>query len=125
MSEETTVKEFVDEVKKNHDEIVITGKIGKILITIKGTGKIAWLLAVAAIAICVAIVIASLPAGGVPAVVAIPALAPAVAILGPSAALGALQIAVAGGGIAILKKIRQYDIVDLGNDKYVLRKSKK
>ena len=78
------------------------------------------------IAVAVTSILATMTTGGtlapVSAFVATPALAGTVGILGGSTTVAAVGIAVAGGGVASLNKLRQYKVKKISKDKIQLIK---
>lgn len=121
MAAVTTEKELADALKKEEDTIVIEGKVGKTVITIKATGKLAWFVAIGAIGVAVVAVLASPATGGASAIMGV-SVAPAVGILGGAATLSAIGIAVAAGGVGVLNKLRDYEIVEKSDSRVVLRR---
>ena len=126
-----TPKELGKALKGKADEILIEGDLKKKVIRIRVTGKVAWLVAIGAIAAAVAAIIAS---GGLALVpggaLAAPAIwgsgaalaAPAVGILGFPTTVVAISIAIAAGGVGALNKLRKYKVVERGEDQLVLRR---
>lgn len=107
-----SAKDLGKELKKEPSTIEVSIEIGKIIIKLKGIGKVAWLVAVGAIGVAVTAVIAAPVTGGTSSLVAATAAPAAVSILGVSATTAAISIAVAGGGVAVLNKLRNYEIVE-------------
>ena len=111
--------------------VIIEIDLSKKVLRIKATGKVAWAVAIAAIAAAVAAIIASGGLALVPgAVLVTPAIwapgavlaAPAVGILGFPTTLAAISIAIAAGGVGALNKLRKYKVVERGEDWLVLRR---
>lgn len=124
-------KELARAVKNKVDLIIVEFDLAKKVLRIKATGKVAWAIAIAAIAAVVAAIIASGGLALVPgAVVLTPAIwapvavlaAPAVGILGFPTTLAAISIAIAAGGVGALNKLRKYKVVERGEDWLVLRR---
>ena len=121
----TTSKELGQAIKEEKDTIIVEGDLTKKVVRIKATGKVAWGVAAAALGIGVfAIVhtphatVATAPAGGVGGAISFTA----GAILGP-AAITALTVAVAAGGIGALKTLREkYKIQSKEDKKLVLKR---
>lgn len=112
-----TEEELGEALGEEQDTIEIEGDLKKKVIRIKATGKVAWLIAFAAIGIAVAILVSSAGAGApVSGLIG----AGAVSILGLPAATAAVSIAIAGGGVGVLNKLRKYRIVSASGDKLVL-----
>ncbi|MBQ6204001.1 MAG: hypothetical protein IJK46_07905 [Prevotella sp.] len=129
----TTSKELGQAIKEEKDTIIVEGDLTKKVVRIKATGKVAWGVAAAALGIGVfAIVhtphatVATAPAGGVGGAISFTGGAvstgAAGAILGP-AAITALTVAVAAGGIGALKTLREkYKIQSKEDKKLVLKR---
>lgn len=129
----TTSKELGQAIKEEKDTIIVEGDLIKKVVRIKATGKVAWGVAAAALGIGVfAIVhtphatVATAPAGGVGGAISFTGGAvstgAAGAILGP-AAITALTVAVAAGGIGALKTLREkYKIQSKEDKKLVLKR---
>jgi hypothetical protein len=109
-------------IKNNQESIEIEGDLAKKVIRIKATGKLAWAIAIASIVITVGIVLTlpvTAPAtAGATAAANFAVLGPAIGIMGVGPAIAAVSIAVAGGGIAVLNKLRKYKITKI-SDKHV------
>jgi hypothetical protein len=116
----TTEKELGKALKEEKDEIVIEGDLTKKVLRIRATGKMAWLVALAAIALAVSVLIASggtgAPASGLIGV-------GAVSVLGLSATLSAISIAVAAGGVGALSSLRKYREISRDSNRVVLRRN--
>lgn len=123
-----TIKELVEQLLKGAGEIKIEGDLIKKIIKINATGGVAWIIACGAVAVAVLAVTAAPAAAVVPpaeagvAAFAAAGAAPAVAILGMPAAIAAVSMAVAGGGVGVLNKLREYKIVEKSDSRLVLRK---
>lgn len=89
------VKDLVNAILNGEIEIEIKGPIKNVVIKIKATGVVAWGVAFAATA---------------------------AALGGTSIATAAIGIAVAGGGVSVLNKLREYDIKEQGTEHVILRK---
>lgn len=117
-------KELGEALKNNVDSIEIGIDLKQKVIIIKGVNNAAWGICIAAVGIGVAAVMASAMTAGttapVNALIATPALAGAVGILGVPTAISAVSIAVAGGGVACLNKLRKYKIKEISDDKIQL-----
>lgn len=119
-------KDLGDALKNGQDSIEIEGDLGKKVLKIKATGKVAW--GIAAGAIGVAVIAVMYPVPEPTTQVASKAFAftaggSAVAILGAGTAATAISIAVAAGGVAGLNKLRAYKVISSDNDRVVLRKN--
>ena len=118
-----TEEELGKAIKNDEDAIEVEGDLIKKVVRIKATGSVAWGIAIGAIAVAVIAVLSS-PATAGTGLVAAPALvAPAAGALGGMGiAVSAVSIAVAGGGVAVLNKLRDYEIVSNTKEKLVLRR---
>lgn len=125
-----TEKELASAVKSNQNEITIRGDLAKKTIKIKATGNVAWIIAFGAVGVAVIIALKTpvVATGGPSALASLGAIATtsagaAVAVWGLSTTVAAISICVAGGSVAILKKIYEdYNIVSKGDGFVKLRK---
>lgn len=118
-------------INNNQDMIIIKGNLGKRVITIIATKRVAWLIAIGSVSVAV-IAVLKVPvvaAGGPPAlatdgIVATTAAGAAVSIWGVSATVAAISICAAGRSVKTLKKLYNgYSIVSKGEG-YVRLKRK-
>lgn len=117
-----TAEDLGKAVKNEEDTIEIEGDLVKKTLRIKATGKVAWAIAIGAIGVAVAaLVLAPATSGGTVVVEAFAAPA-AVGVLGLPTTLAAISIAVAGGGVAVLNKLRHYKIVEQSDNYLVLKR---
>ncbi len=122
-----TAEELGAKIKQGATEIEIEGDLVKRIIKIKATGRVAWLVAAGAIGVAVLVVLTAPAApvaggGGVHFVAGVAGFAPAVAVLGMPAAMSAVAIAVAAGGVGALNTLRSYKIVEKSDSRLVLKK---
>ena len=123
-----TIKELVELILKGAVIIEIEGDLVNKVVRIKATGSAAWIVAIGAVGVAVLAVTAAPAAAVVPpaeagvAAFAAAGAAPAAAILGMPAAIVAVSMAVAGGGVGVLNKLRKYEIVEKSDSRLVLRK---
>ena len=119
-------KELVTAIKNDESEIIIKGKLGDIIIVIKATGPIAWKVAVGGIGVAIAATVVTASTGGAAAPVGVTThavVAPCItasfagaaattattgSVTAVTAATTAVGIAIAGGGVSVLTKIRKY-----------------
>lgn len=113
-----TEKELAKQIENNADMIVIEGSLKDKVIRIKAEGKASWIIALGAIGVAVAGILAGPATGGISASAAFLMAPAAVTTLGLPTATTAILIAVAAGGVGVLNKLRDYDIVEK-NDKRV------
>ena len=118
----TTEEELANAIKNNEDTIEIEGDLSNKTIRIKATGKIAWAIAIAAIAVAVGGILLIPASGGTSSVASGAAISGAVSILGSKVTLSAITIAIAGGGIGILNKLRKYRIEKVSEKHIILHK---
>ena len=124
----TTEKELAEAIKNEENEIVIEGDLSNKVIRIKATGAVAWGACVVGIGAVVALTIATVGSGGTATPITLPILgttllttAPiAVTTMGLPAAVSAVGIAVAGGGVGILNQLRDYKMVRISKNKVIL-----
>ena len=115
-------KELAEAIKNNEERIEIEGDLARGAIKIKATGKVAWLIAIGAIGVAV-IALLSAPATAGGSAFISGAVAPAaVGVLGLGTTATAISIAIAGGGVAVLNKLRGYSLEKISDDKVVLTK---
>lgn len=100
-------KELADAVERGDDTIVIEGDLGKKILKIKATGKVAWAVAIGALVLASAALILAMPSGGTTVGFTAPPLGVAATVLGVSAAIAAARLAAAAGGTAVLTKLRE------------------
>ena len=118
----TNNKDLAQAVNNQQSEIIIEGDLAKKIIKIKATGKVAWAIAIGAIGVAVAAVMAAPLTAGTSGVVSAIAAPGAVAVLGGPAAATAIGVAIAGGGIATLNKLRVYKVVSRSDNRIVLKR---
>lgn len=122
----TDEKELGEAIKRGDDTIEIEFQLKDRVIKFRAIGKVAWAIAIGSIGVAVTSIIATAATGGttapVSALVATPALAGAVSVLGVPTTISAIGIAVAGGGIGALNKLRDYDIEEISDDKAILHR---
>ena len=126
MKKVRTEEELGEAIKNDEDTIEIEGDFAKKVIRIRATGTVAWAIAIAAIAIAVYALLTASATGRAPgfgAGVAVGAIAPrATGILGKSVTVAAIGIAIAGGGISTLTKLRDYEEISRTENSLVLKK---
>ena len=115
-----TEEELAEAIENGEDTIEIEGDLKEKTLKIKATGKVAWVVAISAIGIAVTIVITTGGAGA-PASSGIIGVG-TVSILGLPAAMSAVGIAVAAGGVGVLNKLRDYKVIENNDDVLILKK---
>lgn len=121
-----TEKELAEAIKNNENTIEIEGDLKNKTLKIKATGKVAWAIAIGAIAVAIVGITYPVPepttqtaAKGFAAFTAVGA----AAILGAGTATTAVMIAAAAGGVGVLNKLRSYKIIENTNEKLILKRS--
>lgn len=109
-----TEKELAQALKENKNYIEIEGDLARKVFKIKATGKIAWTIAIAAIAAGAAITISTAGAG-LPTAHGLVAIS-TVSTLGVGATTTAIAIAVAAGGVGVLNKLREYKLEKISDN---------
>jgi len=113
-------------IKEGRETIEIEGDLKNKVFRIKATGKVAWAVAIGAIALAFAALFYVVPEPatqvGAKGVVALTGSA-AIGILGYGTFISAIKIAFAAGGVAYLNKLRGYRIISNSGDKIVLKKN--
>lgn len=117
----TNEKELSSAIKEGADEIEIEGSLATKVIRIKATGKVAWAVAIGAIAVAIVSVVAAPASGGTSAVANL-ATAPVIFSVLGTAATSAITLAAVSGGVAVLKKLRGYKIIEKSDSYVLLRK---
>lgn len=116
----TTEEELAEAINNGEDTIEIEGDLKEKTVKIKATGKVAWIIAIGAISVAVAIIFTT---GGAGAPVSGFIGIGAVSVLGLPAAVSAVGIAVAAGGVGVLSQLRDYKIIENTDSKLTLKKS--
>lgn len=106
----TDEKTLAEALKNGADSIEIEGDLSKKIFKIKATGKVAWGVCIASIAVAVALIISSPATAGAGAAVGLVSAGAATSILGVGATSAAIAIAVAAGGVGVLNKLRAYKV---------------
>lgn len=122
-----TEEELAKAVNNNENYIEIEGDLSNKVFRIKAFGSVPWIVAIGSIVVATVAVIslskisqpkAGFMASGIGAATA----GGAVAILGLAATTSAIKIAVAGGAIGVLKKLRNYKMEKISDTKLILKK---
>ena len=96
------------------------------VLKIKAVGNYAWAICVAAIGVAVVCGVVTITSAGTAAApsafVATPAVATVASFLGVPTAISAIGIAIAGGGVGALNKLRGYRVEKVSNEKVILHK---
>lgn len=115
-------KELGEALKEGVDTIVVEGDLKNKVVRIKATGKVAWAIAIGAIAVAVTAILTTPATVGTSEAVAFAVAPAAIGILGPSTTIAAIGIAVTAGGIGALNSLRKYKIVEHSNNRIVLKR---
>ena len=119
-------KDLGEALKNDIDTIEIEGDLAKKVFKIKATGKVAWGVCIGCVAVAVTLVVVTIGSGGMATPVTGPTaaitLSAAAATWGLPTAITATGIAVAGGGIGALKKLRKYRLEKISDTKIVLHR---
>lgn len=111
-------------LKNNVDLIEVEYDLKRKVVRIRAINDVAWMVCIAAMTVGVASIIATDATAGttapVNALVATPALAGAVTVMGVPTTISAVGIAVAGGGVASLNKLRNYKVKSISGEKIQL-----
>ena len=122
----TTEKELGKALKEVQDTIEIEMDLCKKVIKIKAIGIVSWGICIASITIAVSCAVVAVSTAGTTAVpdalIATPAMATLASVLGLPTAISAVAIAVAGGGVGALNKLRNYRLERVSDEKIILHK---
>ena len=125
-------KDLGNAIKNGEQCIEVEGELGQKVFRIKAVGAVAWAVAIGGLTVAVAAIIATLATGGAGAPATVPVttagILPAATVLGGTGgvsgvavAASAATIAVAGGGVGTLNKLRNYKMEKQG-DRVILKK---
>ena len=117
-----TPEELGKFIKDDIETIEIEGDLRKKVLRIKATGKVSWALVVGAIAVAITSILAAPATGGTSFVANVVTVPVAATVLGGSCTIAAVSIAVAGGGVAALNKLRKYKIISDSNERLIIKK---
>lgn len=115
-------EELAKAINSDADEIEIEGDLAKKTIRIKATGRFAWIVAIGAITVAVVAIMSAPATAGSSSLISAFAAPAAVGILGIGTTVSAIAIAVAAGGVGVLKKLRDYDMDEISEKRVILRK---
>ena len=122
----TTEKEFGEALKNDQDTIEVEGDLAKKTIKIKATGKVAWAVCIGCVAIAMTALVVTIGSGGTATPITGPTsaivLSAAVATWGMPTAITATGIAIAGGGVGVLNKLRKYRLEKISDTKIILHR---
>lgn len=122
----TTEAELGNALKKNEEEIEIVGDLANKVLKIRATGKVAWVVALGAIAIAAYSTAATVSSGGTSGPVTIPTTGisafVSTAVLGGTVTYSAIAIAIAAGSVSSLTKVRKYKQVSYEKNRLLLKR---
>ena len=122
----TTEKELGEALKRGDSTIVVEFELANKVIRIKATEKGVWALCVTAIGVAVVFGVVTISTAGTATVpsafIATPAIATVSGFLGMPTAISAIGIAMAGGGVGALNKLRGYQLEKVADEKVILHK---
>ena len=122
----TTEKELGEALKRGDSTIVVEFELANKVIRIKATEKGVWALCVTAIGVAVVFGVVTISTAGTATVpsafIATPAIATVSGFLGMPTAISAIGIAMAGGGVGALNKLRGYQLEKVSDEKVILHK---
>lgn len=114
----TDEKELGEALKSGADSIEIEGNLKDKVIRIKASGKVAWIVALGAVAVVVILAVFSVNGANI-VLVATPVIGAKISIW---AIFGAIVVAVAAIIVAMLNKFRRYKLEKISNTRIILRK---
>lgn len=122
----TTEKELGEALKRGESTIEVEFDLQNKVLKIKALEKGAWVVCVAAIGVAVVCGVVTISTAGTATVpstfVAAPAVVTVSSFLGMPTAISAIGIAIAGGGVGALNKLRGYRVEKVSDEKIILHK---
>ena len=122
----TTEKELGEALKRGDSTIEVELDLSKKVVKIKTAERGSWALCVAAIGVAVVCGVVTISTAGTATVpsafIATPAIATVSGFLGMPTAISAIGIAMAGGGVGALNKLRGYRLEKVSDEKVILHK---
>ena len=122
----TTEKELGEALKRGDSTIEVELDLSKKVVKIKTAERGSWALCVAAIGVAVVCGVVTISTAGTATVpsafIATPAIATVSGFLGMPTAISAIGIAMAGGGVGELNKLRGYRLEKVSDEKVILHK---
>lgn len=122
----TTEKELGEALKRGESTIEVEFDLQNKVLKIKALEKGAWAICVAAIGVAVVCGVVTISTAGTATVpsafVAAPAVVTVSSFLGMPTAISAIGIAIAGGGVGALNKLRGYRVEKVSDEKIILHK---
>lgn len=122
----TTEKELGEALKRGESTIEVEFDLQNKVLKIKALEKGAWAVCVAAIGVAVVCGVVTISTAGTATVpsafVAAPAVVTVSSFLGMPTAISAIGIAIAGGGVGALNKLRGYRVEKVSDEKVILHK---
>ena len=121
----TNENEFGEGINNNADHIEIEGDLAAKVKKMMKLNAALWTFCLASLSVTVIAVMHMPATAGTSGIVGIVAGTSAAAILGPEVAVAAATIAIAGGGIHVLRKLRRYRLEQTRNGGIILHLEKK
>ena len=122
----TTEKELGQALKGNQEYIEIEFDLAKKVLRIKALGNVAWGACITCIAVAAIMAVVTISSGGTATPVTGPTaalvLSTAAVNMGMPAAISATGIAIAGGGVAALGKLRKYRVEKISDSHIILHR---
>ncbi len=119
-----TEKELGAALKADESTIEIEGSLQEKVVKIKATGKVAWAVAIGGIAVAVVAACSTMTTAGTSGPLTVPIGIASIAVpsasLGTTAAISAVLVAVAAGGVGALNKLRKYKMEKSRDGRLVL-----
>lgn len=115
-------KDLGHALKNGEDTIEIEGDLIRKVFRIKATNKVAWAVAIGAIAVSVVAILAAPATFGISNSVHVLTAPIVITSLGVPATAAAISIAVAGGGVAVLNKLRKYKVIEKTDKRLLISK---
>lgn len=114
-------KDLGHALKNGEDTIEIEGDLIRKVFRIKATNKVAWAVAIGAIAVSVVAILAAPATFGISNSVHVLTAPIVITSLGVPATAAAISIAVAGG-VAVLNKLRKYKVIEKTDKRLLISK---
>jgi len=109
----STEEEFAKAMKDDTvDEVEITGSMKDKMLKVRARGKITWGIVAGSFAVAGAVILTSPTTGGLSSILSLPALAPAVGVLGTTLVAFLVKLIIAFGSIGILTQLRDGIIIE-------------
>jgi len=107
------------------DTLEISGRLGGVVFRMKSLRTALWLICLSLLALIIAAILLAPSTQGISAITGLAAASPVSGMLGVSGAVSAVRIAIAGGGVHILNRLRRYRCKKTSHGSWILYKNKK